>query len=197
MNNENICSICYEELENFDENPNIYKLECNHVYHSSCIIKWFRSGHNNCPLCNDTTIDTHLSYYEKISTIEEIKKLGRRKSCPLNIKNILTKIKNCTKEKKEHEKIFNEFKKTHKLIYNTELHTSVWNINTNGVNQIAIFTEHHPAEFERDSYYLRDLEGENIKSLKEEPKNNNSKKKTDWKDKLLAIGKKILSKIPF
>jgi len=120
MNNENICSICYEELENSDENPNIYKLECNHVYHSSCIIKWFRSGHNNCPLCNDTTIDTHLSYYEKISTIEEIKKLGRRKSCPLNIKNILTKIKNCTKEKKEHEKIFNEFKKTHKLIYNTE-----------------------------------------------------------------------------
>ena len=85
-NNEDICSICYEELNSMQNNNiennqlnqnNTYTLECNHKYASSCIIKWFRSGRNNCPLCNDTTLDTNLGYFQKIETIKEIKKISK------------------------------------------------------------------------------------------------------------------------
>ena len=116
--NENICSICYEELNN--EDNNIHTLECNHCYHSSCIIKWFRNGNNNCPLCNDSTIDTNMSDYTKIETIKEIKKLGRRKSCPDNIKETLELIKKYKEEEVNATKIYREFKKTNKSIYNME-----------------------------------------------------------------------------
>ena len=35
-----MCSICHEEL-----NGDIYTLpECNHKYHTNCIITWFRTG---------------------------------------------------------------------------------------------------------------------------------------------------------
>ncbi len=119
---ENICSICYEELnENIENtensNSNTYTLECNHCFHSSCIIKWFRNGHKNCPLCNDQTIDTNMNYYKKIETIKEIKKLGRKKSCPENIKKTLQQIKKEEENCKNATKIFNEFMNSNKEIY--------------------------------------------------------------------------------
>ena len=128
MNNEeNICSICYEELNNTEnnnsetnQNNNIYILECNHSYHSSCIIKWFRSGHDNCPLCNDSTLDTNLGYYHKIETIKEIKKLSKKNICPQNIKKTVEKIKKYEIDSKNSIKAFNDFKKSNKLIFHME-----------------------------------------------------------------------------
>ena len=115
---ENICSICYEEINTEDNNT--YKLECNHCYHVGCIIKWFRNDHNNCPLCNDTTIDTNLCYYQKIETIEEIKKLGRKKNCPPNIKKTLEKIKKCKVDAKNAATTYTEFRKSNKTLLNME-----------------------------------------------------------------------------
>lgn len=120
MENKNeLCSICYEELS-----ENAHALECGHKYHCSCIINWFRKDHNNCPLCNDTTInEENMPWNVKIKTIEEIKKLGRRKDCPKNIKKTLNKIKKIKEdtkknimEAKEIKKEFDEFKKTNKEI---------------------------------------------------------------------------------
>tara|TARA_B100000674_G_C37666790_1_gene835147 strand:+ start:36 stop:491 length:456 start_codon:yes stop_codon:yes gene_type:complete len=115
---ENICSICYEEINTEDNNT--YTLECNHCYHAACIIKWFRNNHNNCPLCNDATIDTNLCYYQKLETIEEIKKLGRKKNCPSNIKKILEKIKKCKVDAKNAATTYTEFRKSNKTLLNLE-----------------------------------------------------------------------------
>jgi len=115
---ENICSICYEDINTEDNNT--YTLECNHCYHAACIIKWFRNDHSNCPLCNDATIDTNLCYYQKIETIEEIKKLGRKKSCPPNIKKTLEKIKKSKVDAKNAVITYTEFKKVNKDILDME-----------------------------------------------------------------------------
>ena len=99
------CPICLEDISD-----NSYTLECNHKYHTECIVKWFRNNNNTCPLCKDVQDYSNFSYWTKIQTIQEIKKLGRRKTCPDGIKKILNKIKKeREKEKKfrEHLKEFN------------------------------------------------------------------------------------------
>ena len=110
-NYDNMCSICYEQ---FDENNLEYTLECNHKFHNSCIINWFRLGNSNCPLCNDKTLDiSKMNYKTKIGTIKQIKQLGRRKNCPINIKKKLDKIKEINKENKLFNKEKKEFRKKH------------------------------------------------------------------------------------
>ena len=47
---DSICSICYENL---DENSHTLK-ECNHTFHTECLIKWFRVGTHKCPYCKDS-----------------------------------------------------------------------------------------------------------------------------------------------
>ena len=95
--NNDICSICYEPLNDSQS----YALECNHKYHTNCIVKWFRNDKSSCPLCNQTLQYDNLSYMKKIDTINEIKKLGRRKNCPKQIKDILNKIKVLKLKEKE------------------------------------------------------------------------------------------------
>ena len=49
---ENKCSICLEE---YIENNNIIKLNCEHQYHKECIKEWFKIN-NNCPQCRKNII---------------------------------------------------------------------------------------------------------------------------------------------
>ena len=52
--NENVnevCAICHEATKADD-----YTIpECNHTYHTNCIITWFRMGKNTCPLLHHLT----------------------------------------------------------------------------------------------------------------------------------------------
>ena len=43
------CAICLQEFENDNE---VYQLECHHIYHKSCLDQWF-SRQNSCPLCKN------------------------------------------------------------------------------------------------------------------------------------------------
>ena len=48
------CGICREELEC----GQCYTLpECNHKYHTNCIIPWFRYGESRCPYCGNKGIN--------------------------------------------------------------------------------------------------------------------------------------------
>lgn len=124
MENEDICSICYDELNN--ESTTI---ECGHKYHTNCIIKWFRTGNHKCPLCNDTTIDTsNIKYFTKITTIKEIQKLGRKKNCPINLKKLLNKIKKIKEQQKNKNTQIRDFKKKYKeeLKHFSKLKIQTW-----------------------------------------------------------------------
>ena len=52
MENElDVCAICLSPLDNDSDN---YSLECNHKFHTKCIMKWFRKSNNGaCPCCMD------------------------------------------------------------------------------------------------------------------------------------------------
>lgn len=47
-NSDEKCSIC---LENFKNNDNIRKIECNHLFHLYCIDKWLLEESYKCPNC--------------------------------------------------------------------------------------------------------------------------------------------------
>ena len=77
----------------------VYNLECNHKFHTDCIIKWFRLNNDNCPLCNDKTLDLgNLKVGVKLQTIKELKRLGRSNKCPVKISKQLEQVgnRNCS-----------------------------------------------------------------------------------------------------
>ena len=105
------CAICFEDLTN-----NTFTLECKHKFHTECIVKWFRNDNSSCPLCKDINTYDNLSYWTKIETITQIKHLGRRKNCPIQIKNILNKIKKQKEKEKNYKKYHREFNTKYKEI---------------------------------------------------------------------------------
>ncbi|KAL8093277.1 hypothetical protein AgCh_035242 [Apium graveolens] len=49
------CSICLQ-----DDEEEVSVLECNHVFHQSCIVKWVREK-NTCPLCRCKLYDKNAN----------------------------------------------------------------------------------------------------------------------------------------
>ena len=52
------CSICYTNM--LHTQP---RQACGHRFHDRCIVKWFKTGHNTCPLCR-TVLHEELSDQE-------------------------------------------------------------------------------------------------------------------------------------
>jgi hypothetical protein len=57
---DNSCPVCLVELGNCA----VHVLECGHSYHTHCIVKWFRSGSPQCPICRSAGSDTEASSSE-------------------------------------------------------------------------------------------------------------------------------------
>lgn len=107
MNND-ICSIC---LDNIDNSNEIHELRCGHIFHTKCIIRWFREGYVNgkCPLCLDNPSrksNYGLKYYgynfnsfiidQRCSTLKKYNKKNKDKNLKLNSQ--LMKLKNLEKD---------------------------------------------------------------------------------------------------
>ena len=118
MSNVDICAICRESL-----NDELYTLpECNHTFHTNCIMTWFRAptGNNKCPLCNNSGINKlkdldNLHWSERQRAEENYKRVrasSRRKDCPKHIKKMIEKLKKIEKIQKDRSKNFKEFKTT-------------------------------------------------------------------------------------
>lgn len=110
---EDNCAICYETLEGGEQT---YLLECEHKFHVSCIMKWFRNKKSNCPLCNDTQEYNNLCRYERIECIKLLKQMTRRKNCPPRLKTINQTIKKTTEDLKNIKKEAKQFRKDNKTV---------------------------------------------------------------------------------
>lgn len=109
------CAICYEELDE-DSTPSLDG--CEHKFHQQCIVRWFRAGNKKCPLCNNLGIDTtDMMNRVKVKTIQEIKKLGRRKACPPDLKKTIGLLRDNERQAKEAKRDIADFKKLHKELY--------------------------------------------------------------------------------
>jgi len=86
-----MCAVCLSIINEKDS----YKLECGHVFHTNCIVQWFRNSNGNCPCCWDNK--NKISYYgvwERPYIITRCKKLEK-----------YSKKEDNTKLKKQFEKL--------------------------------------------------------------------------------------------
>ena len=44
---EHVCGVCLEVAPS----STLHVLPCDHSFHTDCIVKWFRRGHDSCPMC--------------------------------------------------------------------------------------------------------------------------------------------------
>ena len=122
------CAICAERI-----NDNEYSLECNHTFHTKCIIDWFRYC-GTCPMCrsvpkfktSDVLVRSKILRkvaFQKdaprglVKLVERIKKIENKVK---ELKNAQTTHRNLHKEifksqNKLHEKLTNARMKEHKL----------------------------------------------------------------------------------
>jgi hypothetical protein len=115
---KDICAICHENLED-----NIAQIpECNHKFHSECVITWFRMGKSKCPYCNTefahkkkSTPPRHI--FRRNLICEEYKDIynySRRKNANPKIKKQVKKITDLNKSLITITKEFNKMIKSDK-----------------------------------------------------------------------------------
>jgi len=99
---EEKCVICQEEIADTNEPLHILP-ECNHCFHTNCIISWFRSGNNNCPCCGDKGVNN--------------KKDKRRRRYGIDFKTLgqLKFLRQYSKRKDAPKKLIKDFKKLDEL----------------------------------------------------------------------------------
>lgn len=104
--NENLCSICLENINN----EQCYTLpECNHCFHTNCIIHWFRMGNTNCPYCNNSGINvsSFKGRYSK-ERYKLLRQASRKKNAPQQLKNIVDNLRKLEKQYSENKKSIKE-----------------------------------------------------------------------------------------
>ena len=95
-NNADICLICHDDLNSCQK----YSLpECNHEYHTDCIIQWFRTGNSNCPYCNsksENDCNDSECYYDRRKIIDSsykmIKTFSKKEEAPKILKSKIKSI---------------------------------------------------------------------------------------------------------
>ena len=67
VNDEALCSVCYED---FTLGETVLQLPCKYCFHSNCVITWIRSRRKNtCPYCNSVIFAPPPWFIRLISAI--------------------------------------------------------------------------------------------------------------------------------
>ena len=109
-----ICAVCLSSING----ENSYKLECGHIFHTDCIIKWFRNSNGNCPCCWDKKKTCFYGVWERPYINARCKSLEKYSKKEENPK-IKKKVEKLNKKKEEYDTLIQErkkFKKTDQYI---------------------------------------------------------------------------------
>ena len=104
--NENLCSIC---LENINKEQSYTLPECNHCFHTNCIMHWFRIGNTNCPYCNNNGVNgsQFTGRYSK-ERYKLLRRSSRNKNAPKILKDYVNNLKKLEKQYNDNKKLIRE-----------------------------------------------------------------------------------------
>ena len=113
---EDICAICHEDFSG-----DLYTLpECSHIFHTNCIMTWFRMNKSSCPLCNNCGVNSlkdikNLGFGIRNAALMNYKRaqsFSKRKNAPQSLKKQITALRKYEDKQKQFMKEFREFKKS-------------------------------------------------------------------------------------
>lgn len=105
---DNSCSICFMTM---DIDNNVCTLnDCQHRFHTNCIVGWFRNGNSSCPCCRDDPLP--LDSLQKYGRCKFLCKYAKRKEAPPELKKLVERLKKKEKYLQECHKNIREWKKT-------------------------------------------------------------------------------------
>lgn len=136
---QEICCVCQDIVDNGEQ---VYELpECNHMFHTNCIMTWFRAQNNACPLCanpginnkNDKTGRKDYGYFGGWSSAQRkmntarykmVSKIVNNKDCPKGLLKLHNGLSINIDAIKLIKSEFDQFKKKEKkqLPYETAIH---------------------------------------------------------------------------
>lgn len=101
-----VCVICLEEFS--DTKQDFSLPECDHKFHTECIVHWFRTGHDKCPCClrpgqciEENNQNRRFGYAKVDYIFPEVSQRARSKNAPPEMKKIYEKYN------KENKKLIN------------------------------------------------------------------------------------------
>jgi len=122
-----ICAIC---LSGIEDKPK-YILECNHSFHTDCIVKWFRESNGHCPCCWDNKKKKYFGYgvWERPYINSRCKKLEKY-SKKINDDKLQKKVDRLKEKVQEYD----DFIQERKLLKKTEEYVTLMKM-INGLNK--------------------------------------------------------------
>jgi hypothetical protein len=155
---DNTCTICFEEMDMRayqDEHASTstcFRLECNHAFHTKCIVECLQKTRHRCPSCNeDKNLEGTLNKEGIIlELVDEVKKVESVKLALEEYRNAKSEMSVSMKTFKEDVKKYAaqrkaEMKLSEKYKYYTQCQSNVYNeanrvAKTKGGKYRAVFT---------------------------------------------------------
>ena len=112
-NDENHCVICSESnLEQW------HTLECEHGFHTTCIMQWFRQGASDtCPLCRESGEGEGLYIMDIHTRASFLRQKARRKDAPKDLVRMVHTLRKKEEKERETRKEYREFRTTHRDLF--------------------------------------------------------------------------------
>ena len=113
LQQEKLCAICVTNNDN-----QWHKLNCNHEFHTTCILKWFRQGGSTCPCCRCSD-ESNLGYFDVKARSAYLRSASRRKNAPIKLRSMVKNIQVLEEKFRALGKIRKKYKHRHKKVLGT------------------------------------------------------------------------------
>ena len=129
MHRGDVCSIC---LEPINDSTDLYRLECGHIFHTDCILNWFRSSNvsgSPCPLCRCSgPINGSLRLFDVHTRATYLRRRANSKDMPQKLKQLIYNLRKKEDKLKVKRKALRIFRSEHKeeIKQYYKLQSSVW-----------------------------------------------------------------------